>query len=70
MIIFAFRDIKEMAKIVTKQKDLNFDRRKTLWKSIITFNYRISDGRIEFPVCMLLFDKSNKQSIKLETAVT
>jgi hypothetical protein len=26
------RDIKDMSKIVTKQKDLNFDRRKTLRK--------------------------------------
>jgi hypothetical protein len=31
MTIFPF-DIKDMSKIVTKQKDLNFDRRKTLRK--------------------------------------
>ena len=34
-IIWSFlhdRDIKDMSKIVTKQKDLNFDRRKTLRK--------------------------------------
>ena len=59
-----------MGKIVTKQINLNFDRRKTLWKFTITFNYRIVDEYIEFPYYMLLFDKSNKQSTKLETAVT
>ena len=58
------RNFKEMAKIVTKQNDLNFDRRKTLRKSIITFNYRIVDGHIEIPYSMLLFDKSNKQFIQ------
>ena len=58
------RDINEMSKIVTKQKYLNFDGRKTLRKSTITFNSRIIDGHIEIPYCMLLFDKSNKQSIK------
>jgi hypothetical protein len=31
-IILHDRDIKEMSKIVTKQKYLNFDRRKTLRK--------------------------------------
>jgi hypothetical protein len=34
-IIWSFlhdRDIKDMSKIVTKQKDLNFDRRKTFRK--------------------------------------
>jgi hypothetical protein len=35
----------------------------------ITFNYRIVDEHTEFPHCMLLFDKSNKQSTQLETAV-
>jgi hypothetical protein len=35
-----------------------------------TFNFWIIDGHIEFPYCMLFFDKSNKRSIKLETAVT
>jgi hypothetical protein len=41
-----------MAKIFTKQhNDLNFGRRKTLWKSTITFNDRIDDGHIEFPMC-------------------
>ena len=65
------RDINEMSKIVTNQKDLNFGRRKTLRKSTIAFNYRIIDGHIEIPYCMLLFDKSNKnKSIKPETAVT
>jgi hypothetical protein len=59
-----------MSKIVTKQNYLNFDRRKTLREKTITFNFRIIDGHIEFPYCMLFFDKSNKQSIKLETAVT
>jgi hypothetical protein len=60
-----------MSKIVTNQKDLNFGRRKTLRKSTIAFNYRIIDGHIEIPYCMLLFDKSNKKkSIKPETAVT
>ena len=63
------QDIKEMSKIVTKQKDFNFDKRKTLWKYIITSNFRIIDGNIEFPYCMLLYAKSNKQSIKLEAAV-
>ena len=64
------RDFKEMGKIVTKQIDVDFNKRKTLQKSTITFNHRIVDGQIEFPHCMLLFDKSNKQSTKLETAVT
>ena len=40
---------KEMAKIVTnKHNDLNFDRRKTLRKSTITFNDRIDDGHVKF----------------------
>jgi hypothetical protein len=72
-IIWSFlhdRDIKDMSKIVTKQKYLNFDRRKTLRKRTITFNFRIIDGHIEFPYSRLFFDKSNKRSIKLETAVT
>jgi hypothetical protein len=72
-IIWSFvnaHDINEMSKIVTKQKDLNFDRSKTLRKSTISFNFRIIDGHIEIPYCMLLFDKSNKQSIKLQTVVT
>jgi hypothetical protein len=51
------RHINEMSKIVTKQKDLNFDRSKTLRKSAISFNFRIIDGHIEIPHCMLLFDK-------------
>jgi hypothetical protein len=49
----------------------------SLWRKLpenenetITFNFRIIDGHIEFPYCMLFFDKSNKRSIKLETAVT
>ena len=63
-------DINEMSKIVTKQKDLNLDRSETLRKSTISFNLRIIDAHIEIPYCMLLFDKSNKQSIKLETVVT
>ena len=61
-VIWSFlypRDFKEMAKIIIKQNDVNFDRRKTLGKSTITFNYRIVDGHFEFPYCMLLFDKSN-----------
>ena len=70
MIIFAARDFKEMGKIVAKQIDFNFDRIKTLRKSTITFNSRIVDRHIEFPYCMLLFDKSNKQPAKLEAAVT
>ena len=72
-IIWSFlhdRDIKDMSKIVTKQKYLNFDRRKTLRKLKITFNFRIIDGHIEFRYYRLFFDKSNKRSIKLETAVT
>ena len=68
-LILPGRDIKEMAKIVKKQKGLNFDRRKTLRKSTITFNYRITDGH-DVPFCIVLYDKSNKQSIKLETVVT
>ena len=43
--------------------------RKTLRKSTITFIYRIVDGHIEFPYYLLLFDKSNKQSTKLENVV-
>jgi len=69
-LILLGRDIKEMSKIVKKQKGLNFDRRKTLRKSTITFNYRITDGHVDVPFCIVLYDKSNKQSIKLETAVT
>jgi hypothetical protein len=42
-----------------KQADLNFDRRK----STVTLLTESS------PYCMLLFDKSNKQSTKLETAI-
>jgi hypothetical protein len=63
------QDIKEMSKIVTKQKDLNFGKRKSLRKYIMTCNFRIIDGNIELPYCMLLYAKSNKQSIKLEAAV-
>ena len=63
-------DIKDMSKIVTKQKYLNFDRRKTLRKKTITFNFRIIDGHIELPYSRLFFDKSNKRSIELEAAVT
>jgi hypothetical protein len=38
-----------MAKIVTnKHNDLNFDRRKTLRKSTITFNDWIDDGHVKF----------------------
>jgi hypothetical protein len=50
-------DFKEMGEIAIKQIYLNFDRRKTLRKSTITFNYRIVDGHLEFPYCMLLFDQ-------------
>jgi hypothetical protein len=42
-----------------KQADLNFDKRK----STVTLLTESS------PYCILLFDKSNKQSTKLETAV-
>jgi hypothetical protein len=35
-----------------------------------TFTFRIIDGHIEFPYYRLFFDKSNKRSIKLKTAVT
>jgi hypothetical protein len=52
----------EMVKIVTKQNDLNFDRRKTLLKSSIIFKDRIVDGHIEFPYCMLLFASLKLQS--------
>jgi hypothetical protein len=37
---------------------------------LITLNFRIIDGHIELPYCMLFFDKSNKRSINLETTVT
>jgi hypothetical protein len=46
---------------------------KTCLKSLQNKNIwilRIIDGHIEFPYYMLFFDKSNKRSIKLETAVT
>jgi hypothetical protein len=72
-IIWSFlndHDIKDMSKIDKKQKYLNFDRIKTLRKKTITFNFRNIDGHIEFPYYRLFFDKSNKPSIKLETAVT
>ena len=45
---------------VSLHLDLNFNNIKTLQKSTVTFNYRIVDGHIEFPYCMLLFDKSTK----------
>jgi hypothetical protein len=35
----------------------------------ITFYCRIVDGHTEFPHCMLSFDKSNKRSTQLETAL-
>jgi len=64
---------KDMSTIVTKQKYLNFDK-KNFAEIYTNFNFRIIDGHIEFPYCMLLFDKSNNiydnRSIKLETAVT
>ena len=65
------RDIKEIAKIVTShQYDLNFGRSQIQTPEIaITFYYRIVDGHTEFPHCMLLFDKSDKRSTQLETAV-
>ena len=65
------RDIKEIDKIVTKhQNDLNFSRSQIQIQEIaITCYYRIIDGHTEFPHCMLLFDKSNKRSTQLETAV-
>jgi len=70
------RDIKESVKIVTKhqnhenenENDLNLVGIQTPEKTI-TFYYRIVDGHTEFPHCMLLFDKSNKRSTQLETAV-
>ena len=46
-----------------------FWQKKNFAEINIHFNYRIVDVHIEFPYCMLLFDKSNKQSTKLETAV-
>ena len=36
---------------------------------VIAFYYRIVDGHTEFLHGMLLFDKSNKRSTQLETAV-
>jgi len=65
------RDIKEIAKIVTKHhNDLNFGRYQIQAPEIaITFYYRIVDGHTEFLHCMLLFGKSNKRSTQLETAV-
>jgi hypothetical protein len=39
-----------------------------IWSWGLRNNYFI-DGHIEFPYCRLFFDKSNKRSIKLETAV-
>jgi len=63
-------DFKEIARLVTKQQNyLNFGRKKTLLKPIITFISRIVDGHIEFPYCMLLFKKSNQQ-MQLEITVT
>ena len=62
------RDFKEMDKIVTKQIDLNFDQRKTLRKSAITFNHRIVDEHIELPHFMLLLTNiiNNPPSLKLQ----
>ena len=58
-IIFASRQVEKMAKFERKQEhSLYFSRRKTLRKQTITFNFRIIDGHIELPNCMLLFDKS------------
>jgi len=54
---------------IVMNKSISILTRKTLRKSTMTFNYRIVDGHIEFPSYLLLFDKSNKQSTKLKTAV-
>ena len=59
------RDIKEIAKIVTKhQNDLNFGGSQIQTPEIaITFYYRIVHGHTEFPHCTYaIFDKSNKRS--------
>jgi hypothetical protein len=59
-----------MAKIVAKQhNDLNFGRWKTLWKSTITFNDRIDDGHIEFPICYCLTNlMHNPPSLRLKSS--
>ena len=62
------RDIKDMSKNRYKTKIFEFWQKKNFAETI-TFNFPIIDGHIEFPYCMLFFDKSNKRSIKLETAV-
>jgi hypothetical protein len=36
-----------------------FGKRKTLRKSSIAFNDRLTDGHIGFSYCMILLDKSN-----------
>ena len=65
------RYIKEIAKIVTShQSDLNLGRSQIQTPEIaITLHYRIVDGHTEFLHCMILFDKSDKRSTQLETAV-
>ena len=64
-IIFASTQVKKMSKFERKQQNyLYFSRRKTLRKETITFNFRIIDGHIEFPYCMLFNDLS---SLKLQS---
>ena len=69
--IYKTNESKLIAKIVTsRQNELNFGRSQIQTPEIaITFYYRIVDGHTEFPHCILLFDKSNKRSTQLETAV-
>jgi hypothetical protein len=50
-------------------KELTYAAFGKITKDVWT-NFRIIDGHIELPYCRLFFDKSNKRSIKLETAVT
>ena len=65
-----FGTSKKLLKLSQNTKMIDFGRSQIQTPEIArTFYYRIVDGHTEFPHCMLLFDKSNKRSTQLETAV-
>jgi hypothetical protein len=65
-----FGTSKKLLKLSQNTKMIHFGRSQIQTPEIaITFYYRIVDGHTQFPHCMLLFDKSNKRSTQLKTAV-
>ena len=65
-----FGTSKKLLKLSQNTKMIDFGRSQIQTPEIaITFYYRIVDGHTQFPHCMLLFDKSNKRSTQLKTAV-